>query len=690
LADELVSNPEDPLKPTSTEITESTPDSAALDALAIHCIRFLAVDAVEKAKSGHPGMPMGMADVGYLIWTRFLRHQPQHPDWPDRDRFVLSAGHGSMLLYALLHLAGYDLPMEEIMRFRQLGSRTPGHPEHGVAPGVETTTGPLGQGFANGVGFAVAGRMMSARFNTSDFSPVTHRVFGIVSDGDLMEGVASEAASLAGHWKLGNLNYVYDDNHVTIEGDTALAFVEDVARRFEAYGWHVQRANPYDHRALATALTAAVDETERPSLVICRSHIGYGAPHKQDSRESHGEPLGPEEAAAAKRALGWPESPPFLVPDEVRARFARRAAELVPVYDEWRRGLDAWRARHPDRAELWDQMQERRVPPDLMERLIESAPKGGDATRGHGHHVLQQVAARVPSVVGGSADLEPSTKTSIDGSPSIGPGRYEGRNFHFGVREHAMTSICNGIALSGPFIPYGSSFLVFTDYARPAIRLSALMRLQAVWVYTHDSVFLGEDGPTHQPVEHLTSLRAIPNLLVVRPADGPETAAAWGLALERRDGPTLIALTRQKLPALERKEPLDPARFRRGGYVLRDAAGEDPVTLIATGSEVCLAVEAARRLDASGLAARVVSMPAPQLFWDQDASWRDALLPPGGRRVSLEAGATLYWHRLLGERGLAIGIDQYGESAPYPDVMEHFGFTPEKVAKRVLDWSRGK
>ncbi|MBI1797025.1 MAG: transketolase [Candidatus Eisenbacteria bacterium] len=661
-------------------------DDAALARLAVNTIRFLAVDAVERAKSGHPGMPMGMADTAFVLWTRFLRYQPQDRDWPDRDRFVLSAGHGSMLLYAMLHLAGYDLPLAELERFRRLGSRTPGHPEHGHTPGVETTTGPLGQGFANGVGMAVAARMLGARFNDAAFSPVTHRVFGIVSDGDLMEGVASEAASLAGHWGLGNLIYVYDDNHVSIEGDTALAWSEDVAARFAAYGWQVQRAPFDDHDALAAALERAVADTARPSLIMVRSHIGYGAPTKQDTREAHGEPLGAAEAAGAKRALGWPESPPFLVPDSVRALFVARAAALRPGYDAWRAGREAWRARDGEAEERFAAMLERRVPADLFDRMIESAPTGAAATRAHGHVALQTAAALVPSLVGGSADLEPSTKTAIDGAPAIERDRFAGRNFHFGIREHAMAAIANGMALHGGFIPYGSSFLIFTDYARPALRLSALMHVQTIWVFTHDSVFLGEDGPTHQSIEQLTTLRAIPNFLVVRPADGLETAAAWAIALERRDGPTLIALTRQTLPALERPAGFDPREMRRGGYVLRESAGANAITLIATGSEVALAVEAAQRLEAQGVAARVVSMPAPQRVLEQEPAWRDRLLPPVGRRVSIEAGATDYWWRFCGAGDLRIGIDRFGASAPLAELQAYFGFTPDAIAERIRRW----
>ncbi len=656
-----------------------------LDQLAIHTIRFLAVDAVEKAKSGHPGLPMGLADAAYVLWTRFLRYQPQDPTWPDRDRFVLSAGHGSMLLYALLHLAGYDLPMDELMRFRQLGSRTPGHPERGHTPGVETTTGPLGQGFGNGVGLAIAQRLLAARFNGGDFSLVGFRVFGIVSDGDLMEGVASEAASLAGHLQLGNLVYLYDDNRISLEAPTPVTFTEDVSRRFEAYGWHVDRLDAYDRPALERALARAIEERERPSLLLLRSHIGYGAPHRQDTRDAHGEPLGAEEAAAAKRALGWPASPTFLVPPPVRARFAQRAEELRPEYDAWQAGFARWREREPEKARLWDAHWQRATPPDLLAQLVAAAPAGAGATRAHGSVVLQRAAALVPALVGGSADLEPSTRTWLKDSPAVQPGSFAGRNFQFGVREHGMGAVLNGLAVSGAFIPYGSTFLVFTDYARPAIRLAALMGAQVVWVCTHDSVFLGEDGPTHEPIEHLTALRAIPNLLVVRPADGAETAAAWALALENRRGPTLLALTRQSCPALERPADFREEWLARGGYVLREASGA-AATVIATGSEVALAVEAARRLEEAGLAMRVVSMPAPQLFLAQDKAWRDAVLPPGGRRVSLEAGITDYWHRFVGPEGLTIGIDRFGVSAPLKDVQEFFGFTPEKVAERIRRW----
>ena len=666
-----------------------TPEISAdpkLDQLAVNTIRFLSVDAIEKARSGHPGLPMGMADVGYLVWTRFLRHDPTDPRWPGRDRFVLSAGHGSMLLYSLLHLTGYALSMDDLQHFRQLGSRTPGHPEYGHTPGVETTTGPLGQGLGNAVGMALASRMAQARFADADFSPGSYRVFGIAGDGCLMEGISHEAASLAGHLQLGNLVMIYDDNHITIDGDTAITFTDDTPKRFEALGWHVVKADPYDHDDLMRALTAAVAETARPSLVICRSHIGYGSPKKQDTKHAHGEPLGPEETLAAKRHLGWPESPAFLVPPEVRAHFAARGAELARARAAWNASYERWRAADAARAAAWDQFIEGRVPAGLVEQLCESAPATTAATRAHGSAVLQKAAALVPSLVGGSADLEGSNKTRIEGSPPVTPRDFSGRNLYFGIREHGMTAVGNGLGLAG-FIPYTASFLTFTDYARPGIRLAALMRLRHVFVYTHDSIFLGEDGPTHQPVEHLAALRTIPNLLVIRPADGLETAAAWGLALERRDGPTLLALSRQNVAPLPRSASFSATELRRGGYVVREHDGKDAITFIATGSEVGVALDAAERLATAGFATRVVSMPAPQLFQQQDEAWRLRVLPAGGRRVSIEAGVTDGWRTWVGDRGLTIGIDRFGESAPAEALAEHFGLTGEAVARRVREWA---
>ena len=666
-----------------------TPEISAdpqLDQLAVNTIRFLSVDAIEKSRSGHPGLPMGMADVGYLVWTRFLRHDPRDPHWPGRDRFVLSAGHGSMLLYSLLHLTGYDLSLDEIKNFRQLGSHTPGHPEYGHTPGVETTTGPLGQGLGNAVGMALASRMAHARFAAADFSPADYRVFGIAGDGCLMEGISHEAASLAGHLQLGNLVMIYDDNHITIDGDTAITFTDDTPKRFEAYGWHVVKADPYDHADLTRALEAAVAETAKPSLVICRSHIGYGSPKKQDTKHAHGEPLGPDETIAAKRHLGWPESPAFLVPDEVRAHFAARGAELARARADWNTKFERWRAADATRAAAWEQFVEARVPAGLVEKLCESAPTTTAATRQHGSAVLQKAAGLVPSLVGGSADLEGSNKTKIEGSPAVTPRDFSGRNLYFGIREHGMTAVCNGLGLAG-FIPYSASFLTFTDYARPGIRLAALMKLRHVLVYTHDSIFLGEDGPTHQPVEHLAALRTIPNLLVIRPADGLETAAAWGLALERRDGPTLLALSRQNVAPIARPASFSAGELRRGGYVVRESDAKDAITFIATGSEVGVALDAAERLATAGLHTRVVSMPAPQLFAQQDEAWRTRVLPPGGRRVSVEAGVTDGWRGWVGDRGLTIGIDRFGESAPAEVLAEHFGLTGEAVARRVREWA---
>jgi transketolase len=671
---------EDPVSP-------QTRADATLDLLCVNTIRFLAVDAVERARSGHPGMPMGMADVAYVLWTRFLRHDPTDPAWPGRDRFVLSAGHGSMLLYSLLHLSGYDLPMEELQRFRQLGSRTPGHPEHGLTPGVETTTGPLGQGLANAVGMALGSKLGDARYAASGFSPSRYRVFAIAGDGCMMEGISHEAASLAGHLQLGNLVVLYDDNHITIDGSTSLAFSDDTAKRFEAYGWQVQKVDAYDHDTVGRALEQAVEDASRPSLVICRSHIGYGAPRKQDTAQAHGEPLGPEETFAAKRALGWPASPTFLVPPEVRVRFAARGAELKSLRAAWDSALARWRAADPARARAWEAFIARELPGGLFEKLCEAAPTKAAATRAHGGAVIQKAAALLPGFVGGSADLETSNKTHIAGSPSVSASDFSGRNLHFGIREHAMTAVSSGLALSGGWLPFCASFLSFTDYARPAIRLAALMKLRVVYVYTHDSIFLGEDGPTHQAVEHLAALRLIPNLIVIRPADGLETAAAWAMALERADGPTLIALTRQTVPALSRPASFSPGELRRGAYVLRESEARDAITIIATGSEVGLAVDAAERLGAAGLAARVVSMPAPQLYLHQEKAWRDRVLPPGGRRVSIEAGVTDGWRALVGEHGLAIGVDRYGESAPAEALAEHFGLTAEAVTKRIREWA---
>ncbi len=648
---------------------------------AVDTIRFLAVDAVEQANSGHPGMPMGMADGAFVLWDKFLRHDPTRPDWPGRDRFVLSAGHGSMLLYALLHLSGYDLPMEEIKNFRQWGSRTPGHPEYGHTPGVETTTGPLGQGFANGVGLALAARLLGARLNTADFAPVDWRVFGIVSDGDLMEGVASEAASLAGHLRLGNLVYLYDDNRISIEGSTELAFTENVGGRFEAYGWHVQRVDGHDRAAIAQAVERAVAADTRPSIICCKTHIAFGSPNKQDSESSHGAPLGAEEVKATKEALGWPTEPAFHVPEEASALFAERKTALKTAREDWESKFAAWRERNPDAALLWDKLHAPAPAADLLDELIAAAGDMPAATRALSGKVLQKAAENYPGLFGGSSDLAPSNKTMIAGQPAISGEDFAAANIHFGVREHAMGSIMNGMALSGGLIPYGGTFLVFADYMRPPIRLAALMGLGPIYVFTHDSIFVGEDGPTHQPIEQLASLRCIPNLAVYRPADSLETAAGWAVALDRRSAPTALILTRQKLPALERPAGFEPTDALKGAYVLVEEKDGNQAVVVATGSEVAPAAAAAREL---GI--RCVSMPCAELFWQLPDAEREAIVPAAYKTAVVEASHDPGWHRLTGPDGLVYGIDRFGASAPGKDMGKHYGINDEDILAGLKAW----
>jgi len=655
-----------------------------LDQLIVNTIRALAMDGVQKAKSGHPGMPMGMADAAYVLWTRFLRHSPADPDWADRDRFLLSAGHGSMLLYSLLHLFGYDMQMEDLMQFRQWESRTPGHPEYRCAPGVETTTGPLGQGFANGVGLALAERMLAAHFNCDGEEPlVDHYVYAICSDGDIMEGISHEAAAIAGHLGLGRIIYLYDDNHITIEGSTDLAMSEDVGRRFEAYHWHVQRIDGHHRTAVAASIEAARAETQRPSIIICRTHIAKGSPNKQDTAESHGAPLGDEEVQLTKQALGFPTAPLFFLPDIVKETLAARRQELDAQAESWKQRFARWRRAHPDLAKLWDARMSGALPAGLAQRLPSFETGKAVATRNASGEILQVLSAELPALAGGSADLHPSTKTFIKNEEAVRKGAYRGRNLHFGVREHAMGGILNGMAVHGGFLPYGGTFFVFSDYMRPSVRLAALSGIQVIYVWTHDTVFVGEDGPTHEPVEHHSAIRAIPNLDVIRPADAAETTVAWMMALERTDGPTALLLTRQNVPVLDRTV-LPPAdMLRKGGYVMLDA--EDPeIILIATGSEVHITLDAARLLSAEGRRLRVVNLGCWEVFDRQPEAYREQVLPASvTRRLAVEAASSFGWERYVGAGGAVLGIDRYGFSAPWKVIAEKLGYTPEGIADRA-------
>ncbi len=657
----------------------------------INTIRFLAADAVQKANSGHPGLPMGVAPLAYVLWTRHMNYDPQDPLWPNRDRFVLSAGHGSMLLYAMLHLAGYDVSMDEIQRFRQWGSITPGHPEHGETPGVETTTGPLGQGFANGVGMALAAEHLAATFNREDFQILDHHVYAIVSDGDLMEGMASEAASLAGHLRLGRLIYLYDDNRISIDGSTELTFTENRAARFEAYGWHlafVEDAHKLDEvdRAIATARS-----DPRPSLIVCRTHIGYGLPTKQDTAAAHGEPPGIEELNGAKEALGWPLEPMFHVPDEVREHFTESTRRGKEKHQEWLKLMDAYRSALPDAAEVWERTLAGTLPADLEEKIPRFEPdEKGLATRASSGKVLNALAKELPELIGGSADLTGSNKTDIKGEQPFTREHRSGRYIHFGVREHGMGGILNGIALYGGLIPYGGTFLVFSDYMRPTIRLAALMRQRVIYVFTHDSIGLGEDGPTHQPVEQLPSLRTIPNLTVIRPGDANETAYAWLAAVQRSTGPTALALTRQSVPTLDRETYAPADGLMRGAYVLADLGDKTPeLILLASGSELGLIVEAGNQLAANGRNVRIVSFPSWELFEEQTQDYRAEVIPESvTARIAVEAATPFGWERWVGDRGLVLGINRFGASAPYEEIYQNLGLTVEKIveeADRLLD-----
>jgi transketolase len=661
-------------------------DRRKLDQLCINSIRVLAIDAVQKANSGHPGLPMGMAPVAYVLWSRYLRHNPKNPKWFGRDRFVLSAGHGSMLLYSLLYLTGYGLTLDDLKRFRQLGSRTPGHPENHLTAGVETTTGPLGQGFANGVGMAIAAKHMEARFARGGSGVFDHRVFAIVSDGDMMEGISSEAGSVAGHLGLGNIVYFYDDNHVTIDGHTEIAFSEDVCRRFEAYGWHtqvVEDANDLD--AIAAAIENGIAETGRPSLIRVRSHIGYGSPHRQDTPAAHGKALGPDEVKLTKQFYGWPTEPDFYVPEEALAEFREAIQRGEELESAWNASFQNWsRANPADAAEL-ERMLDGELPKDWDKDIPVFTPKDSFATRESASKAEAAIAARVWNLFGGSADLNESTFTDVEGGGDFEKGKYGGRNLHFGIREHAMCSILNGIALHGGFIPYGSSFMVFTDYARPAIRLAALMKLHVIFVFTHDSIGVGEDGPTHQPIEQLASLRAIPNLTVIRPADANEAAEMWRLAMTWKGGPLMLSLTRQKLPTFDRSKTAPASGLARGAYVLCETAGRDAdLILMASGSEVQLAVGAKEALEKQGASVRVVSMPSFEVFEAQDRAYQESVLPSKIRkRLAIEMAAPMPWYRWVGLDGDVVGMTTFGTSAPYQDALKFFGFTVDNVAERA-------
>jgi transketolase len=678
---------------TIPSIAERAMSDTQITERAINTIRFLAADAVQQAKSGHPGMPMGAASMAYTLWTRHLKFDPGDPKWPDRDRFVLSAGHGSALLYSLLHLSGFDLPLEELKRFRQLGSKTPGHPEFGETPGVETTTGPLGQGFAMGVGMALAAEHLAAQYNRPDYPVVDHTIYGIVSDGDLMEGVASEAASLAGHLRLGRLIYLYDDNHITIDGTTELSFTEDRVKRFKAYGWHVVVVpNGDDVAAIDKALKAAKRDP-RPSLIACRTHIGFGLPTKQDKSSAHGEPPGDDELDGAKRNLGWPTEPRFLVPDDVREHFAKATARGRRAHKKWKKLFTGYAQAHGELAAQFKRTQAGDLPAGLAELIppLPADPKGV-ATRAASGKALNALAPALPELIGGSADLTPSNQTLIKDGGDYTPEAPGNRYIRFGVREHAMAAMLNGIALHGGLIPYAGTFLVFADYMRPSIRLAALMGQRVIYVFTHDSIGVGEDGPTHQPIEHVASLRAIPNVAVLRPADANETNLAWLVALERTSGPTALALTRQALPVYDRQKFASAEGLRKGAYVMGDLGqGAPRVVLMASGSELELIVQAAEQLSQQGIAVRLVSFPSWELFAAQPESYRSQVLPSTiPARVAVEAGVSMGWERWVGDGGVIVAIDRFGASGPYKDVYKHLGLTVEAVVAAAEKAMGGK
>lgn len=677
--------------------------SSSLDELSINTIRMLSIDAVQKANSGHPGLPMGAAPMAYVLWTKFLKHNPSNPKWYDRDRFVLSAGHGSMLLYSLLHLTGYDLSLDQIKQFRQWGSITPGHPESELTPGVEVTTGPLGQGFGNGVGMAMAEAHLAARFNKKDIKIFDHFTYCLVSDGDLMEGVASEAASLAGQLKLGKLIYLYDDNHITLSASTPLTFTEDCALRFAAYGWHTEIIEDGNNlEAIYKAIEEARNDTERPSLLLIRTHIGFGSPHKHDTFEAHGSPLGVEEVKLTKQNLGWPQKPSFYIPEEVLKYFRTALKTGQALEKEWNQKLSFYAKKYPKEAKEVRRFFKNELKKGWNENIpFFEANSKGIATREASMKIMQAITPNVPGFMGGSADLNPSTKTELinygnfenpttkkgDLQGTLGGGwNYAGRNVFFGVREHAMGAITNGLASFNGIIPFAATFLIFSDYMRPTIRLAALMGIHVIYVFTHDSIALGEDGPTHQPVEHLASLRAIPRVIVIRPADANETAVAWEIAIETQHHPIALILTRQAVPTLDRKSYASAEGVRRGAYILADPPNAKPkLILIATGSEVSLIVAAQKKLQKIKIPVRIVSMPSWELFEAQSQKYRDTVLPPFlPLRLSVEAGVSQGWERYVGDEGSTIGVDKFGASAPGEVVMEKYGFSVDNVCKEAI------
>ena len=651
----------------------------------INTIRFLSADAIQQANSGHPGLPMGTAALTYSLWTRHLRHNPTNPDWANRDRFILSGGHGSMLLYSMLHLSGYDLSLEDIKNFRQWKSLTPGHPEYGLTPGVETTTGPLGQGFANGIGFAIAEAHLAAIYNRPDFPLIDHYTYGLVTDGDLMEGVVAEAASLAGHLRLGKVVYLYDDNRISIDGSTDLAFTEDRGARFEAYGWHVLKVDDGNNVNDVDQAIQQAKEDPRPSLIICRTHIGYGLPTKQDTAAAHGSPPGDEELNAAKKALDWPIEPRFYIPEEV-LDFSREAlVKGSKLESEWNELFASYEEKYPgEAAEL-----KRRLSGDLAINWEEKIPQfpadpKGMATRAASGKVINALSSVIPELIGGSADLAPSNKTWLDGCKDFQADQYQGRNFHFGVREHGMGAVINGMAIHGGLIPYGGTFLVFSDYMRGAIRISALSHIPSIWVFTHDSIGVGEDGPTHQPVEHLAALRAIPNLVVLRPGDANEVAQAWAYAIRQRDGPTVLALSRQSMPVLDRSLYSPAEGLQRGAYVLADIGDRDPeIVLMASGSEVDLIIKAGEKLAAEGINVRLISFPSWELFRKQEKPYQELVLNPKIKaRLAIEAGVAQGWRDWVGDKGIILSIDRFGASAPAGRIYEEFGLTVDEVIRK--------